>query len=129
MDIRPIKTEADYEATLEEIECLMDAAPGTAEADRLDVLTSLVESYEARVHPVEAPDPVEAIRHALEANGGSERDLQRILRIRPSTAREIMHRKRPLTLEMIRRLNQALNIPADVLIQPYKTEGRNRVSS
>lgn len=126
MDIRPIKSEADYEATLAEIERLMDSEAETEEGDRLDVLTTLVEAYEARHHPVAAPDPIEAVRHALEANGLEESDLQEIIRARRERVWEVMHRRRRLTMPMIRRLHASLHIPAEVLIQPYKLETTGR---
>ena len=119
MDIKPIKTEADYDAALAEIDELMDAAPDTLEYDRLDVLATLVEAYEEKAHPIEAPDPIEAIYHALEAKGLTEKDLQGILASRRTRVWEIMHRKRRLTLDMIRRLHDKLGIPAEALIQPY----------
>lgn len=126
MDIRPIKNEADYEAALEEIADLMEAEDGSEEADRLDVLATLVATYEEQNHPVEAPDPVEAIRHALEARGATEKDLERILKAKRSRVWEIMNRKRGLSLGMIRRLHQELDIPAEALIQPYETGDRER---
>jgi len=119
MDIKPIKNEMDYEATLAEVAKLMNAEPGTPEYDRLDVLTTLIEAYEEKVHPIEAPDPIEAIKHTLEALGLSEKELEPILGSRSRTW-EIMHRQRTLSLKMIRRLNEQLNIPAEVLIQPYE---------
>lgn len=122
MDIKPIKTEADYEAALDEIEGLMEAEPASPEADRLDVLTTLVEAYEEHAYPIKAPDPVEAIHHALEARGADEKDLERILRAKRSRVWEVMHRKRSLSLPMIRRLHRELGIPAESLIQPYSTE-------
>ena len=126
MDIKPIKSEADYEQALAEIEGLMEAEAGSAEEDRLDVLTTLVAAYEEQAHPVEAPDPVEAIRHALEAQGATEKDLERILGAKRSRVWEIMHRKRALSLPMIRRLHQELHIPAEALIQPYQGEDGER---
>ncbi len=124
MDIKPIKTEADYDAALAEIAQLMDAEPETPEYDRLDVLATLVEAYEEKAHPIEAPNPIEAIYHALEANGFTEKDLERILASRRGRVWEIMHRKRRLTLDMIRRLNDEIDIPAEVLIQPYELNHR-----
>lgn len=126
MDIKPIKTEADYEQVLEEIENLMEAEPGSEDEDRLDVLTTLVAAYEEQAHPVEAPDPVEAIRHALEAQGATEKDLERILGAKRNRVWEIMHRKRGLSLPMIRRLHKELHIPAEALIQPYPIEEDER---
>lgn len=117
MTIRPIRTEADYHLALHEIERLFDAEPGTPEADELDVWTTLVEAYEERQFPIPAPDPIEAIRYHLESRGLSEQDLQSYLGARAS---DVMDRRRPLSLTMIRRLNAGLGIPADLLIQPYR---------
>lgn len=122
MEIRPIRNESDYQASLKAIDRLMDADEGSVEADRLDVLTTLVEAYEDRVHPIEAPDPVEAIRHALEACGYSEEDLRKILHAERVQVSEILERKRYLTLPMIRRLHRELRIPAETLIQSYELE-------
>ena len=119
MDIKPIKTDADYEAVLKEIDRLMDAAPDTPEGDRLDVLVTLVEAYEAQHYPIENPDPIAAIVHRMEALGMSRKDLEPMIGARGRVA-EILGRKRPLTLTMIRRLNRAMRIPAEVLVQPYE---------
>lgn len=117
MDIRPIHTEADYQATLEAISALMEADPdpGTPEGDRLDILTTLVQAYEATHVPITAPDPVEAIKFRMEQSGLSVKDLEPILG-RSNRVYEILNRKRPLTLAMIRRLHKNLGIPANVLI-------------
>ena len=122
MNIKPIKSEADYEAALEAIARLMDAEPGTPKGDRLDVLTMLVEAYEHKAHPVETPDPIEAIKHTLEARGLTNKDLENILSSRRERVWEVMHYKRPLSLTMIRRLNLKIGISAEVLIQPYEIE-------
>ena len=118
MDIRPIKTNADYQATLAEIEHLFAAAPGTLEGDRLEVLTTLVEAYEERYYPIPEPDPVEAIRYYMESRGLSSRDIAPYIGQRVPVG-DILERKRPLSLPMIRRLHTGLGIPADVLIRPY----------
>jgi HTH-type transcriptional regulator / antitoxin HigA len=118
VDIHPIKTEADYEAALAEIDRLFDAAPNTPESDRLDVLTTLVEAYEEQHHPIPVPDPVEALKYYMESRGLTRRDLEPFIGSRARVA-EVLNRKRPLSLEMIRRLHAGLGIPADVLIQPY----------
>jgi HTH-type transcriptional regulator/antitoxin HigA len=116
MDIRPIKTERDYEAALAEVEKLWSSEPGTEGADRLDVLTTLIEAYENRQFPVEPPDPVEAIRFRMEQEGLSRRDLEEY--IGPGArVSEILDRTRELTLPMIRRLHEGLGIPAEVLIR------------
>ena len=119
MEIRPIKTEADYEAALAEIEELFEAEPGTPEGDRLEVLTTLVEAYEDVHYSIPSPDPVEAIRYYMESRGLVRRDLEPYIGSRARVS-EILNRKRPLSLTMIRRLNKELGIPADVLIEPYE---------
>jgi HTH-type transcriptional regulator / antitoxin HigA len=119
IDVKPIKTESDYEDSLAEIERLFDARPGTLEADRLEILTTLVEAYENQHYAIPLPDPVEAILYYLESRGLSRRDLELYLGSRARVS-EILNRKRPLSLEMIRRLHNGLGIPAEVLIQPYE---------
>jgi HTH-type transcriptional regulator/antitoxin HigA len=119
MEIRPIKTEADYEATLAEIEELFEAVPGTPRGDRLEVLTTLVEAYEDAHYSIPSPDPVEAIRYYMESRGLVRRDLEPYIGSRARVS-EILNRRRPLSLTMIRRLNKELGIPADVLIEPYE---------
>lgn len=118
MDIKPIKTEADYEAVLEELEGLFDAEPGTPEGDRLEILSTLVEAYEDEHYDIPAPDPIEAILYYMESRGLTRADLEPYIGSRARVS-EILNRKRPLTLAMIQRLNQ-LGIPAEALIQPYK---------
>ena len=117
MDIRPIHTETDYRATLKEISGLMasDPAVGTPQGDRLDILATLVQAYEERHFPIGAPDPVEAIKFRMEQSGLSVKDLEPLIG-KSNRVYEILNRKRPLTLAMIRRLHQALGIPAEVLI-------------
>jgi HTH-type transcriptional regulator/antitoxin HigA len=118
VDIRPIKTEADYQAALEEIESLFDAAPNTPEGDRLEVLTTLVEAYEEQKYHIALPDPVEAIVYHLESRGLSQDDLAQYMGS-SSAVDEVLNRKRALTIDMIRGLHSGLGIPADILIQPY----------
>jgi len=117
MDIQPIHTEADYKAALKEISDLMEShpAPATPDGDRLDILATLVQAYEARHFPISAPDPVEAIKFRMEQSGLSVKDLEPIIG-KSNRVYEILSRKRPLTLAMIRRLHQNLGIPAEVLI-------------
>ena len=121
MDIRPIKTETDYEAALQEIECLMDAELDTPEGDRLDILVTLVEAYEAKHYPMAGPDPIAAILHRMEALSMTRKDLEPLLGTRRRVS-EVLARQRPLSLPMIRNIARAMRIPADVLIQPYDTE-------
>ena len=118
MDIQPIRTDADYKATLKAIELLMDAAPGSAEENRLDVLATLVEAYEAKHYPIPNPHPSAAIEYYLESRGLTRKALEPYIGSRGRVA-EIMNRRRPLTLEMIRKIEAGTGIPASVLIQPY----------
>ena len=119
MRIKPIKTESDYEEALKEIERILDAAPGTREGDRLDVLTTLIEAYEEKHFHIPLPDPIEAILYYLESRGLTRRDLERYIGSRARVS-EVLNRKRPLTMDMIRNLHKGLGIPAEVLIQPYR---------
>lgn len=117
MDIKPIKTDADHEATLREIEALWGAAEGTAEGDRLDVLATLVEAYEENRWPLEAMDPVEAIEAAMAHEGHTRADLANL--IGNSRATEILKRQRALTLPMIRRISKEWHVPERLLVQEY----------
>jgi HTH-type transcriptional regulator / antitoxin HigA len=120
MDIKPIRTEADYEAALAEVEQLWGTEPGTPDGDRFDVLFTLVEAYEEKQYPILPPDPVEAIKYYMDSRGLDRQDLEQF--IGPSgRVSDILSRKRPLTLAMIRKLNAGLGIPAEVLIQSSKT--------
>ena len=116
VDIKPIKSERDYRRVLAEIEGLMDARRNTPEGDRLDVLATLAEAWEAKHHAIEAPDPVEAIEFAMEQRGLSRRDLEVFIGSRARVA-EVLNLKRRLTLPMIRKLHKGLGIPAEVLIR------------
>ncbi len=116
MEILPIKTERDYRRTLKEIEGLMTAKRNTPEGDRLDVLVTLVEAWEARNYPLALPDPVDAIRYHMEQNGLSPKDLAVYIGSR-NRVYEVLNRRRPLSLKMIRRLHQGLGIPAESLIK------------
>ena len=116
MKIKPIKSEADHRRALLEIDRLMDARPNTPAGDRLDILTTLVEAWEQKHHAIEAPDPVEAIRFAMEQHGVTRRDLETLIGSRARVA-EVLNRKRRLTLPMIRRLHEKLGIPAEILIR------------
>lgn len=116
MNIKPIKTKADYRVALKEIELLMRAAPGSAEGERLDVLVTLVESYEKKHFPLELPDPVEAIKFQMEQKGLTAKDLTPMIG-QLNRVYEVLNRKRPLTLKMIWRLHKSLGIPAESLIK------------
>ncbi len=117
MEIRPIHTEADYKTTLKEISVLMKSDPdlGTPEGDRLDILATLVQAYESKNMPITSLDPVEAIKFRMDQSGLSVKDLEPIIG-KSNRVYEILNRKRPLTLAMIRKLHHNLGIPADVLI-------------
>lgn len=123
--IRALRTSEDHEQALAEIATLMAAEPGTAEGDRLDVLATLVEAYEAAHMPIEAPDPVAAILFMMDQKLLSRRDLEPAIGSRARVA-EVLNRRRALTLPMIRGLTRLLDIPADVLIQPYELVGSPR---
>lgn len=122
MDIRPIRTDEDHRAALEEIEALWGAEEDTPAGDRLDLLATLVEAYEERRWPVEELDPVEAIEAAMAQEGRSRSDLARL--IGQSRATEILQRRRPLTLPMIRRIAAAWHVPERVLVKEYELSGR-----
>ncbi len=115
MDIKPIKTDADYREALKQIESLMMAAPDTAEGERLDVMVTLVEAYESKYHALELPDPIEAIKFEMERKGLSVKDLEPMIG-KSNRVYEVLNRKRALTLPMIRKLNHSLGIPAESLI-------------
>jgi len=122
MQIRPIKTKADHRAALKEIERLVDATPGTAAGDRLEILIALVDHYESRHDPIEPPDPIDALLYHMESRGLTRRDLEPFLGTRARIA-EVLNRRRPLTIDMIRKLHEGLGISAEVLIRPYRVRG------
>jgi HTH-type transcriptional regulator/antitoxin HigA len=116
MDIQPIKTKRDYLRALKEVEPLMDARRGTPEGDRLDLLVTLIEAWEAKHYRIDLPDPVEAIKYHMEQRGLEPRDLIPFIGSR-NRVYEILNRKRPLTLRMVWRLHRGLGIPAESLIK------------
>ncbi len=117
MQIRPIRTEQDHRAAVARIEELMSAAPDTPEGDELDVLATLVDAYEAKHHVIDAPDPVAAIQFRMEQQQLSRKDLEPLIGSRARVS-EVLTGKRPLTLEMVRRVKGGLGISADLLIMP-----------
>ena len=119
MDVRPIRSEADYNAALEAIDSLMGAGADTPEADRLEVLVTLVEAYEDRHWPVNAPDPVSMIEHVMEARGYRQSDLAALIGSQPR-ASEVLNRRRALTLPMIRALSAGWNLPTETLVREYE---------
>lgn len=118
MEIRPIRTEMDRQAALQEVDRLFAAAPNTPEGDRLEVLTTLIEAYEDKHHDIPWPDPIDAILYTVESRGLSRRDLEPYNGSRARVS-EVLNRKRPLSIDMIRKLHTGLGIPAEILIQPY----------
>ena len=114
--IKPIRSEADYDLALQEIDRCLDAAAGSSERDRLEVLTVLVDDYEAKHYPISLPDPIAAIEFVLEQQGLSRKDLEDVI---GSSGRisEVMNKQRPLSLAMIRKLVEKFDLPADVLIR------------
>jgi HTH-type transcriptional regulator/antitoxin HigA len=122
--IRPIRTKRDYEAALAELERLWGSKRGTPEGDRLDVLATLIEAYEAVRYPMDPPDPIEAIKFRMEQQGLTRKDLEPLIGTRTRVA-EVLNRKRSLSIGMIRRLHRALGISAEVLIRPSR---RNRAA-
>lgn len=124
MEIRPIRTDADYKAALRAISGLVEHDPdiGTPDGDRLDVLATLVQAYEAKNFPIDLPDPIEAIKFRMEQAGLTAKDLEPMIG-RRNRVYEILNRKRSLTLPMIWRLHKGLGIPAESLIQPVALRG------
>lgn len=118
MDMKLIKTEADYQQALKRLEDIFDAQKGSVEGDELEVLALLIEKYEEEHFPMEDPDPIEAILFRMEQMGYSSKDLEKIIGSRGRVS-EILRKKRKLTLRMIRRLNQEWNIPTDILVKSY----------
>lgn len=117
MNIKPIRSDADYRAALKEIETLMMAEPNTPEGEKLDVLVTLIEAYENKNYPLDLPDPVEAIKFEMEQKGLTVKDLEPMIG-KSNRVYEILNHKRSLTLKMIWKLNQELGIPAESLIKP-----------
>ncbi len=119
-ELKPIRNDADHEAAMEEVARLWGAKSGTPDGDRLDVLVTLIDAYEAKRHALDAPDPVEAIKFRMEQQGLTRRDLEGVIGTRTRIA-EVLNRRRGLSIDMIRRLHDRLGIPAEVLIRPSRT--------
>lgn len=116
-DVKPIRTKVDHERALAEVERLWGAKAGTPAGDRLDVLATLIDAYEAEHYPIDAPDPIEAIKFRMEQQGLTRKDLEPLIGTRTRVA-EVLNRRRGLSIAMIRRLHKALGIPAEVLLRP-----------
>jgi HTH-type transcriptional regulator / antitoxin HigA len=121
-DLKPIRSEADYEAALAEVERLWGAPAASPEGDRLDVLATLIDAYESEHFPMDPPDPIEAIKFRMEQQGLSRKDLEGLIGTRTRVA-EVLNRRRSLSINMIRRLHERLGISADVLIRPTRRTG------
>ena len=120
-ELKPIRSEADYESALAEVERLWGAKSGTPDGDRLDVLAMLIDAYEAEHYPMDPPDPIEAIKFRMEQQCLTRKDLEPIIGTRTRVA-EVLNRRRGLSIDMIRRLHERLGISADVLIRPSRVD-------
>src|SRR6267378_7902475 len=120
-NVRPIRTKSDYEAALAEVERLWGAKAGTFRGDRLDLVATLIEAYEAEHYPMDPPDPVEAIKFRMEQMGLTRKDLEPLIGTRTRVA-EVLNGRRRLSLAMVRRLHAKLGIPAETLIRPTRSD-------
>lgn len=118
MNIKPIKTESDYKKALNRLEVIFDAVPETKEGDEAEILSMMIDQYENIHYPIEAPDPIEAIKIRMEEMDLKQKDLVGIIGGK-SRVSEVLNKKKRLTVEMIRKLNKILNIPTNVLVQEY----------
>ena len=119
MEIKPIKTEKDYDKALERLELVFDAAPDSKEGDEAEILSLLIENFENKHHPIEAPDPIEAIKIRMEEMNLKQKDLIGVIGGK-SRVSEILNKKKKLTVEMIRELERILHISASVLVNNYQ---------
>lgn len=125
MEVKPIRSESDYERALRRVEALWGSPSGSPQADELEVLVTLIEAHERQHYPLDLPNPLEAIKFRLEQSGKDLRALVGIIGQR-TRVYEVMRGDRPLSLKMIRNLHRELGIPAEVLIQPSRTSRRGR---
>jgi HTH-type transcriptional regulator/antitoxin HigA len=121
MNIKPIRTDKDYEEALQRVEFLMDAREGTVEFDELEILSTLIENYEAKHFSIDIPDPIEAIKFRMEQEGLKQKDIAELFgnKVRVS---EVLNKKRRLTLDMVRNLHDNLSIPYDSLLNKYELQ-------
>ena len=119
MEIKPIKTEKDYEKSLERLELIFDANPDSKQGDEAEILSILIDSYENKHYPIEAPDPIEAIKIRMEEMNLKQKDLVGVIGGK-SRVSEILNKKKKLIVEMIRELEKILHISASVLVNNYK---------
>ena len=120
MEIRPIRNIDDYNEALERLELIFDARPGTPEGDELEILTILIDKYEKDNFPIDLPDPIEAVKFRMEQLNMKQKDLAETIGFK-SRVSEVLNKKRKLTLDMIRKLHEQLNIPTNILIKEYNT--------
>lgn len=118
MIIKPIKTKKDYQKSIARLEELFHSKPGTTQGDELEIVSILIDKYENETSPIDYPDPIEAIKFRMEQMGYNQSDLAKVIGLK-SRVSEILNKKRKLTLEMIRRLDDALSIPTEILIKEY----------
>jgi len=121
MELRPIRSKREHHTALKEAEALWNAPEGSPEADRLEVLTLLIEAYEREHFSIPGPDPIDFLQHVMEARELTRKDLEPYIGSRARVA-EVLNRVRPLTLDMIRKLADGLELPADVLIRGYRVK-------
>ena len=119
MEIKPIKTEKDYDKALERLELIFDATPNSKEGDEAEILSLLIDNYENKHYPIESPDPIEAIKIRMEEMNLKQKDLVGVIGGK-SRVSEVLNKKKRLTVEMIRELEQLLHISASVLVNNYK---------
>ena len=119
MEIKPIKTEKDYDKALERLELIFDAAPNSKEGDEAEILSLVVDNYENRHYPIESPDPIEAIKIRMEEMNLKQKDLIGVIGGK-SRVSEILNKKKRLTVDMIRELERILHISASVLVKNYQ---------
>ncbi|WP_209332559.1 helix-turn-helix domain-containing protein [Lunatimonas salinarum] len=119
MEIRPIKNMEDYDKALERLELIFDAKKGTEEGDELEILTILIDTYEKENFPIDFPDPIEAVKFRMEQLNMKQKDLAATIGFK-SRVSEVLNKKRKLTLDMIRKLHEELNIPTNILIKEYQ---------
>ena len=118
MNIKPIKTKKEYESALKRLDKIFDSNPGTKNGDELEVLSILIDKYEKENYPIDFPDPIEAIKFRMEQLNLKQKDLANVIGFKTRVS-EVMNRKRKLTLDMIRKISEALSIPTDVLVKEY----------
>ena len=117
-NIKIIKTEAEYEAAMQRLEIIFDSKMNTPEGDELELLSLLIDNYEKEHFPIDLPDPIETIKYRMEQLGYKQKDLAEIIGLK-SRVSEILNKKRKLTLEMVRKIHSAMNIPTDMLVKEY----------